>query len=365
MSLASTTITGTVAVTGALTDTQLRAAGVPVLGTFWQATQPVSFTWQGLTDTQIRAAPLPVTGPLTDAQLRASALALPTGASTEATLAALSAKTPVLGAAAATASQPVVLAQHLTIVGPAAQTVVANNILASDSATSSDSSAYQSGVLEIVSTGTAGGWIAEQSINGTSWTPVLLYETSVLSGAPINAAVVPTAATRSFVFQNPAPLFRVRIATAVTGGNLQARTTLSQVPFAHPILSMVQATAAALNATNTPVTPTPIFLSSLATTNATSVKASAGTLWSFVATNTNVAARYLKLYNKASSPVVGTDVPALTIQIPAGGVPAQLDGGSNGLRFPLGIAFAFTVMAADTDATAVAANEIKVVGNFT
>ena len=41
------------AVTGPLTDAQLRAAPVPVSGTFWQATQPVS-------------------GPLTDAQLRAS-----------------------------------------------------------------------------------------------------------------------------------------------------------------------------------------------------------------------------------------------------------------------------------------------------
>jgi hypothetical protein len=35
-------IAGTVTVSGALTDTQLRATAVPVSGTFWQATQPVS-----------------------------------------------------------------------------------------------------------------------------------------------------------------------------------------------------------------------------------------------------------------------------------------------------------------------------------
>lgn len=35
-------ISGSVAVTGPLTDTQLRATAVPVSGTFWQATQPVS-----------------------------------------------------------------------------------------------------------------------------------------------------------------------------------------------------------------------------------------------------------------------------------------------------------------------------------
>jgi hypothetical protein len=37
-------ITGSVAVTGGLTDAQLRASGVAVTGTFWQATQPVSGT---------------------------------------------------------------------------------------------------------------------------------------------------------------------------------------------------------------------------------------------------------------------------------------------------------------------------------
>lgn len=44
---------------------------VPVSGTFWQATQPVSGP---LTDTQLRASAVPVSGPLTDAQLRASAV---------------------------------------------------------------------------------------------------------------------------------------------------------------------------------------------------------------------------------------------------------------------------------------------------
>lgn len=113
-------------VSGPLTDTQLRATAVPVSGTFWQATQPVSFswagltdaqlrasavpvsfTWAGLTDAQLRASAVPVSGPLTDTQLRSTAvpvsgtfwqttqpvsadsLPLPTGAATEATLATL------------------------------------------------------------------------------------------------------------------------------------------------------------------------------------------------------------------------------------------------------------------------------------
>lgn len=100
-------VSGTVtATTGGLTDTQLRAtavsvtdtrlpaaldadggvkvhvqSAVPVTGTFFQATQPVSGTVTAtgpLTDTQLRATAVPVsgtvtaTGPLTDTQLRAT-----------------------------------------------------------------------------------------------------------------------------------------------------------------------------------------------------------------------------------------------------------------------------------------------------
>lgn len=51
VSLTSTTITGSVAVTGGLTDTQLRATAVPVSGAFFQATQPVSLTSTTITGT--------------------------------------------------------------------------------------------------------------------------------------------------------------------------------------------------------------------------------------------------------------------------------------------------------------------------
>lgn len=66
------------------------------------AADPVPVTGP-LSDVQLRASPVPVTGPLTDAQLRAAALPvsaaslpLPAGAATQATLAAVDAKLPVL-----------------------------------------------------------------------------------------------------------------------------------------------------------------------------------------------------------------------------------------------------------------------------
>jgi len=104
---------------------------------------------------------------------------------------------------------------------------------------------------------------------------------------------------------------------------------------------------------------TPYKLNSAASTNATSVKASAGTLGAIIVTNINAAVRYLKFYNKASSPTVGTDTPVLVFAIPGNtagaGIAVPLP--PHGFSFTTGIAFALTTGAADSDTGAVAANE--------
>lgn len=103
---------------------------------------------------------------------------------------------------------------------------------------------------------------------------------------------------------------------------------------------------------------TPYKLISANTTNGTSVKAAPGVVTSIVASNTNAAVRYLKLYDKASAPTVGTDTPKQVYALPAGGcVSIPL---SSPLQFEAGIAFATTTGAADSDTAAVAANEIIV-----
>lgn len=120
-----------------------------------------------------------------------------------------------------------------------------------------------------------------------------------------------------------------------------------------------------VNITNTPaVTANPAvgtehsLASSAATTNATSVKTSNGTITSLVAYNRNAATRYLKLYRKASAPNVGTDVPAMVIPLLTGAV-FNLDVGLLGLRWGTGIAYAITAGEADNDTGAVAAGDVK------
>jgi hypothetical protein len=95
---------------------------------------------------------------------------------------------------------------------------------------------------------------------------------------------------------------------------------------------------------------------STASTNATSIKASAGIVGGWYIFNTNTSRRYVKLYNKASSPTVGTDTPAITIPVPAGGaVNVEF---TNGINFGAGIAMAMTTGVADSDTGAVGANDL-------
>jgi hypothetical protein len=124
-------------------------------------------------------------------------------------------------------------------------------------------------------------------------------------------------------------------------------------------------TVTAVTAAGTPTAPaTPYILNSAATTNGALVLTGTSGLHAFYATNTGASAAFVKLYNKATAPVVGTDVPAMILPVPAavGGVPgvANLAIGNQGFRFALGLGIAITGGVADTDTTAVAAGQVKV-----
>lgn len=111
--------------------------------------------------------------------------------------------------------------------------------------------------------------------------------------------------------------------------------------------------------TNVPGTApgsTPSRVKAAATTNATSLKASAGVVLSYALYNNTASAKYFKFYNKASAPTVGTDTPLFDIIIPASGG-ANIDF-ANGVPFSTGIAFAITGGVADSDTTATAVDDV-------
>jgi len=94
-----------------------------------------------------------------------------------------------------------------------------------------------------------------------------------------------------------------------------------------------------------------------ASTNATSVKGSAGRVYFVDCVNASAAMRFLKLYNKATAPTVGTDTPFATFAIPAG-QRLSVNWADIGLYLSAGIAYAFTTGAPDADTGALTANDI-------
>ena len=169
-------------------------------------------------------------------------------------------------------------------------------------------------------------------------------------------------------------LKRVRVrATARTSGTQSWRFVqgtyatepipAAQVSATQPVSGTVTATVT--GGTVNPAAPaTPYFVNSAATTNGALVLTGTSGIQAFYATNEGASVAYVKLYNKATAPTVGTDVPEMTIPVPAAaaGVPgvAMLPIGFTGFRFALGLGIAITRNAVHTDTTAVGAAEVKV-----
>lgn len=215
-----------------------------------------------------------------------------------------------------------------------------------------------------------GALSVQASVDGVTF--VTLGGTQALTNVATAVQVASIASAVVGIFQVDVSAFqrlRVTALAAMTGTatvTIAAAKTNGVVGIDTPIT--VGAGAAAIGTvTANIVQPTttllPIALNSAATTNATSQKATAGTLFEISASNQTASLKYLKLYNKASVPTVGTDVPIDTIPIPVNGnIPIEF--GANGRRFTLGIAFAITGLQAIADATAVAAGDVQVAGTY-
>lgn len=137
----------------------------------------------------------------------------------------------------------------------------------------------------------------------------------------------------------------------------------AQVSGTQPVSGTVTATVTA--GTINPVVPaTPYFVNSAATTNGALILTGTSNLGAFYATNEGASVAYVKLYNKATAPTVGTDIPEMTIPIPAAAnsVPGVANPfiGFHGFRFALGLGIAITRNAVYTDMTAIGAGEVKV-----
>lgn len=169
---------------------------------------------------------------------------------------------------------------------------------------------------------------------------------------------------------NGATFFRVR-ATAFTSGVanvviLPAAFATEPNPTVASIGSVGSITAALPTGTNTiggvidkPSTTGGTLMTrilSAATTNAAVVKASAGMVYGMQFNNSGATIAFVKLYNKATAPTVGTDVTVDVLAIPAGG--SREVSRPLGMVYSAGISYAITGGFADADTAAVAAGQV-------
>jgi len=222
--------------------------------------------------------------------------------------------------------------------------------------------------LQITSLGTSGQITPQWSNDGTTWVTAAFM--SAAGGT--NTQLLTLAGM--FTAHVAARFLRFRLTSATTGGT----TTLSVMGYEWPVgpvngvtvtgsvtigtnAALVAGTAAVgdvglqvrANATGA---MTVAKILAAATTNATSVKASAGRVFGWQLTNTTAAAKYVRLYNLATAPTVGTSTPVYNIVLPANAtVNATFP---MGIGHSTGIAYAITNAIADLDATAVAANDV-------
>jgi len=81
-------------------------------------------------------------------------------------------------------------------------------------------------------------------------------------------------------------------------------------------------------------------------------------LFGYYISNQNAAVIYVKFYNKATAPTVGTDTPVVTFAIPAASAANQEFSG--GIPFSLGMGIGATTGVADDNTGAPGASEIVV-----
>ena len=191
----------------------------------------------------------------------------------------------------------------------------------------------------------------QSSINGTTWrnitgsTSIINLSTGAyLTSGNITAAGLYAIDISSFQY--------VRlISTAYTSGTMVLEYNTVTTGNLNPAGTNATVSGTVTANQGTLASGTAISVVSAATTNASNQKSTAGNLFEVTASNPTATAAYLKFYNKATAPTVGTDVPVMTIPVPANSFVSYVPGGQ-GKRFTTGIGIALTgaITAADTTA---------------
>lgn len=329
-------VSGTVTATGPLTDTQLRASAVSVAPAVQLGMGVATATTQRVT--------------------------LATDGAAVTALTSIDNKTPALD----TGAVPVLVKNgQLEIqndtgnpipVGPAAQTAVTG----SASANNTDLVSVACDQFRSVCFSITGTWVGtvtfQVSLDGTNWVSLACLN----SASPSGVFAVSTTANAIFAASLAGyQFFRLRF-TPYTSGTASVIAEFNRESFSQSLPATAPTNTVV--ASNTSAATVLYTVNSVASTNAASIKNSSANLYGFSVMNASASTKYVRIYQKATAPTVGTDIPVMVVAIPATSskeieyVPA--------LRLIPGLAVAITGGAAATDSTAVAAGDVQLLVSY-
>ena len=299
------------------------ASSVAVTGTFWQATQPVS-----LASLPSLAAGSNAIGSITNTAFGISGT-LPAFASTptvnigtigtiatESTLSTLNTKIP----SNLTVTSTRLLVDGSGVTQPVSGTVTAN---ISGSISNTSFAVTQATAASLNATVVGTGTFAVQAAQSGTWNIGTL--TSITNAVTVSQGTATSLKTQAESYQG---------GTAVSSTN--------------PLYVTVASSTSGGDST--------FHLVSAATTNATNIKASAGKVTGWYIYNSNASARKVNFYNSSTTPILGTTVLHSAIIIP--GLAAANVSFPNGIDFGTGIGIATVTELTDAGNTAVALNDL-------
>lgn len=196
----------------------------------------------------------------------------------------------------------------------------------------------------------------QTSIDGTTWRNVTSATAvvNINTGAYVASGNVSVAGVYA-VDVSTVMYVRV-ISTAFTSGTMNLQSIVTEngnlMPSAMPITGAITGTVTANQGTL--ATGTMYNLVSAATTNAAIVRNAAANLFELTLSNPTATPVFVKFYNKATAPAPATDVPVMTIPVPANSF-QNFSFGAQGKRFLTGVGIAVTANGASNDNTAAVA----------
>lgn len=177
------------------------------------------------------------------------------------------------------------------------------------------------------------------------------------SGSPVTFTVITS--TRGITWSDTA----VAVGVTITGSTATVATSATQLPASLGQKVMTASLPVVIASDQSPIISNPTsatktrFLTA-ATTNGAVTKAAAGKLFGYVAENRTAGTKFLKFYDKATAPTVGTDTPALSVTVPANST--IFFSIEVGIAFTLGIGHGLTGAVGDADVTVTAVGDVAV-----